>query len=367
MRVVCAVALALLLTVLAAGARAEADIDDEIGGSQAAPGVPPHAASARDEIGGEEIGDGGRPHRPPRGPGAKSGDMMVLYAAAGFFLVLAAGVGKWAASQGHEKAAAAAPGGVRQGAADEAEVAGGGAARRNALARMRARRQAGGDGADSDEGEFEGAGKKIGAKKLAKLEQKEEKRAMREAMEEEKARRREKQELEEEAARERRQAELDKEKKEAEEEAKRIAEAKKKEEEEFDKWKDMFETGEDGAQAEDDLQENQGMLQEFIDYLKAKKIAPLDEVASEFKLKAQEVVNRVEGLEAMGRITGLLDDRGKFIYISLEEMEAVAKWIQTQGRLSISDLASHSNKLVDLQTKEVPRASAGGEQEATGA
>jgi hypothetical protein len=88
----------------------------------------------------------------------------------------------------------------------------------------------------------------------------------------------------------------------------------------------------------------QGMLQEFIDYLKAKKISPLDEVAAEFKLKSQEVVNRVEGLEAMGRVTGLLDDRGKFIYISIEEMEAVAKWIKLQGRVSIADLAAESNR-----------------------
>ncbi|EKX54325.1 hypothetical protein GUITHDRAFT_149979 [Guillardia theta CCMP2712] len=97
------------------------------------------------------------------------------------------------------------------------------------------------------------------------------------------------------------------------------------------------------------------MLQEFIDYLKAKKISPLDEVASEFKLKTQEVVNRVEGLEAMGRITGLLDDRGKFIYISTEEMEAVAKWIKLQGRIGVSDLAAESNRLVDLQPKEAVR------------
>jgi hypothetical protein len=56
------------------------------------------------------------------------------------------------------------------------------------------------------------------------------------------------------------------------------------------------------------------------------------QVAAKFNLKAQEVLNRVEGLEAMGRITGLLDDRGKFIYISAEEMESVAKWIKLQVR-----------------------------------
>ena len=190
---------------------------------------------------------------------------------------------------------------------------------------MRARRQAGGG---SDEEDYEDlGGKKVGKKKAAKLDAKEEKRNMREAMEEERQRRKEKEEQKE-AERAEAEAARRKEKQEKEEEEKRIAaEIKKKEEEEFDKWKDMFETGDDGAQADDELQESQGMLQEFIDYLKDNKITPLDEVAAKFGLKAQEVLNRVEGLEAMGRITGLLDDRGKFIYISMDEMENVAKWI----------------------------------------
>ena len=40
--------------------------------------------------------------------------------------------------------------------------------------------------------------------------------------------------------------------------------------------------------------------------------------------------------------------RGKFIYISQEELEAVAKFIKQQGRVSISDLALNSNKLITL-------------------
>jgi len=44
-------------------------------------------------------------------------------------------------------------------------------------------------------------------------------------------------------------------------------------------------------------------------------------------------------LEA-GYITGVLDDRGKFIYISEEEMEAVAKYINKKGRVTISELAA---------------------------
>eukprot|EP00961_Rhodomonas_salina_P197196 2661438-Rhodomonas_salina.1 len=44
-------------------------------------------------------------------------------------------------------------------------------------------------------------------------------------------------------------------------------------------------------------------------------------------------------LTSLSNTQGLLDDRGKFIYISLEEMEAVAKWIKLQGRISVGDLA----------------------------
>ena len=52
----------------------------------------------------------------------------------------------------------------------------------------------------------------------------------------------------------------------------------------------------------------------------------------------------------IGRITGVMrtDDRGKFIYISSEEMAAVADFIQKKGRVSIAELAKRSNELITL-------------------
>lgn len=46
-----------------------------------------------------------------------------------------------------------------------------------------------------------------------------------------------------------------------------------------------------------------------------------------------------------------MDDRGKFIYISQEEMRAVADFIKRTGRVSIAHLAQKSNEFVDLQPK----------------
>lgn len=47
-----------------------------------------------------------------------------------------------------------------------------------------------------------------------------------------------------------------------------------------------------------------------------------------------------------------MDDRGKFIYISTDEMKAVAEYIRQQGRVSIAALADKSNQLIDLEPKE---------------
>ena len=91
----------------------------------------------------------------------------------------------------------------------------------------------------------------------------------------------------------------------------------------------------------------------------------LEDLADHFKLKTQEAIDRVTTLLADGLLTGaaiqnilclppnifasgVIDDRGKFIYISREELEAVAKYIKQQGRVSITDLAASSNKLIKL-------------------
>jgi hypothetical protein len=66
------------------------------------------------------------------------------------------------------------------------------------------------------------------------------------------------------------------------------------------------------------------------------------------------------------RLSGVMDDRGKFICISTEEMKAVAEYIRKEGRVSISHLANNSNQFIDLEPKaqynEEERLQAGGEE-----
>eukprot|EP00296_Roombia_truncata_P003297 JP439479.1.p1 GENE.JP439479.1~~JP439479.1.p1 ORF type:complete len:122 (+),score=22.99 JP439479.1:1-366(+) len=110
----------------------------------------------------------------------------------------------------------------------------------------------------------------------------------------------------------------------------------------------MFEMEADGSVAAEEEQESQGLLEEFKRYIREHKVVVLEDLASAFKLRTADVVNRVKGLEQMGHITGVIDDRGKFIYISVEEMDAVARFMRLRGRVAIADLVAESNKLVNL-------------------
>ena len=61
-------------------------------------------------------------------------------------------------------------------------------------------------------------------------------------------------------------------------------------------------------------------------------------------------LDRVTTLRDEGKLTGVIDDRGKFIYISQVELETVAKFINNRGRVSITELAENSNRLVSLNS-----------------
>ncbi|VDO74882.1 unnamed protein product [Onchocerca flexuosa] len=46
-----------------------------------------------------------------------------------------------------------------------------------------------------------------------------------------------------------------------------------------------------------------------------------------------------------------MDDRGKFIYITSDELQAVAKFINQRGRVSKAELIEYSNKLIVLESQ----------------
>ncbi|MCO5591267.1 hypothetical protein L7F22_045248 [Adiantum nelumboides] len=83
------------------------------------------------------------------------------------------------------------------------------------------------------------------------------------------------------------------------------------------------------------------------------KCVQLEDLAAEFHIRTQDAISRIVSLEEVGRLSGVMDDRGKFIYISMEEMKSVAEYIKSRGRVSIAHLAGKSNEFIDLEPKTV--------------
>ncbi|XP_058143439.1 DDRGK domain-containing protein 1 isoform X1 [Dasypus novemcinctus] len=187
---------------------------------------------------------------------------------------------------------------------------------------------------------------KIGAKKLRKLEEKQARKAQREAEEAEREeRKRLEAQREAEWRKEEQRLRLEEEQKE-EEERKAREEQARREHEEYLRLKEAFVVEEEGAGESATEQQSHSFLTEFISYIKQSKVVLLEDLASQVGLRTQDAVSRIQDLLADGSLTGVIDDRGKFIYITPEELAAVASFIRQRGRVSIAELAQASTSLV---------------------
>ena len=151
---------------------------------------------------------------------------------------------------------------------------------------------------------------KVGSKKLAKLQAKAERKAQIEAEQQEREDRKKRQQLQEEERLKSLEKEAEEEKKKEEEEKRVREEQERKDHEEYLKMKAAFSVEEEGfEEGEGDGEAN--LLQEFVNYIKDNKVIVLEDLASHFRLKTQNVIDRIQDLQNEGTLTGVIDDRGK--------------------------------------------------------
>lgn len=191
--------------------------------------------------------------------------------------------------------------------------------------------------------------KKVGAKKQKKLEEKQAKKAQREAELEEREERRRMQELRDQERKQEDERERLMEQKQEEEERQAKEEQERREEEEYQKLKASFVVEEVGEEEQLTEDQSRNLLQEFIQYIENSKVVLLEDLASHFGMRTQDAISRLQDLLAEGSLTGVIDDRGKFISITPEELDSVARFIRQRGRVSITELAQASNSLINLQ------------------
>ncbi|KDD74534.1 DDRGK domain-containing protein [Helicosporidium sp. ATCC 50920] len=134
--------------------------------------------------------------------------------------------------------------------------------------------------------------------------------------------------------------------------ARAAAERAAQEEAEAAKWRSTFAVEAVGEAAATD-EEVAAQTQRLAEYVRQRKMVALDEAAAEVGLRVADVISRIKELEDAGELTGILDERGKYIYISRQEMEAVSNFITARGRVTIAALAQECSTLVDLTPRMV--------------
>eukprot|EP01106_Pelomyxa_sp_JSP_P013721 TRINITY_DN418_c0_g5_i1.p1 TRINITY_DN418_c0_g5~~TRINITY_DN418_c0_g5_i1.p1 ORF type:complete len:166 (-),score=43.43 TRINITY_DN418_c0_g5_i1:45-542(-) len=134
-----------------------------------------------------------------------------------------------------------------------------------------------------------------------------------------------------------------------EEETRLQREREEKEQKEYQAWKGEMEVSESGSR-EDELAALSKRTPALIAHLTSKKVSVLEEVAAEFGVKTADLVSKIQELEGEGLLTGVVDDCGKYIHLHQRDLLAVASFVQKHGRVSISDLATESNRLIKLDT-----------------
>lgn len=96
-------------------------------------------------------------------------------------------------------------------------------------------------------------------------------------------------------------------------------EREQRELDEYNRMKESFAVEEQGFEQLDDA-ENENLLVAFLQHVKSTKVVHIDELAPRFNLSSEAVIERLRMLLDDKFLTGVFDDRGKFIYITEEEL-----------------------------------------------
>ena len=127
-------------------------------------------------------------------------------------------------------------------------------------------------------------------------------------------------------------------------------EEKQKEDELYNKWKDQIKIGEEGEEKFDFS--NEKIINEFLNYIKIRKVISLEDLSGTFKLSPNELVEKLNYFEKEGKILGIIDDRGKYIYITEKEMKMIEKMFLNRGRINKNDFIRECNRIIRFEPNE---------------
>mmetsp|Transcript_55361 Transcript_55361/g.127259 ORF Transcript_55361/g.127259 Transcript_55361/m.127259 type:complete len:133 (-) Transcript_55361:6-404(-) len=92
-------------------------------------------------------------------------------------------------------------------------------------------------------------------------------------------------------------------------------------------------------------------LEDFCLFVQSAKVVNLDVLAAEFGIRISDAVQRIEELQKMKRLSGVFDDRGKFVVVTQEEQAALADAVRARGRVSLREVEKLCSQIVIAEPK----------------
>lgn len=151
------------------------------------------------------------------------------------------------------------------------------------------------------------------------------------------------------AVKERQEEREEKEKEERERRIEAQKERNRRADEEFERWKGDFEVQDKGNLAVDSLDSGGSALEKFVGRIRQDKVVLVEELSVEFGISTQDCVERIQQLEEMGLIWGIMDEKGKYISISMDEKEQLVRLIREHGRVSLRQVAEWMNEIISAK------------------
>ena len=86
----------------------------------------------------------------------------------------------------------------------------------------------------------------------------------------------------------------------------------------------------------------------LLPLLRGRKTTGIAELAVQLRVSASALTAAIEGLQAEGSISGVWDERGRWLRVDESEWEQLRHWLDTRGRVSVADLVEQVRKVVDV-------------------
>ncbi|KII74210.1 DDRGK domain-containing protein 1 [Thelohanellus kitauei] len=117
-------------------------------------------------------------------------------------------------------------------------------------------------------------------------------------------------------------------------------EREKREHEEYLRIKETIVIEQEGEDLEEQQDDETQTLTEFISFITETKFVEVDAIASRFDMTSSEVVDRIKDLLQSDQLRGFFDNRGKFIYVSDDDLIKISEYVNSRGRCSLVELSS---------------------------